>query len=171
MESRAKVMGHPVHPMLIVFPLGLLAASVILDILYYIFDNSTFTVVAYYNIIGGLLGGLLAAIFGLIDWAAIPGGTRAKQVGTMHGLGNVVVVLLFAVSWWLRRDQPDHIPTTAAFILSLAGVGLSLLTGWLGAELVYRLRVAVDDGAHLDAPNSLSGKPAAANRERRYDAA
>jgi uncharacterized membrane protein len=176
MESRAKVMGHPVHPMLIVFPLGLLTFAVVLDVLYFIFDNSNFALAAYYSIIGGLIGGLLAAIFGAIDWAAIPSGTRAKRVGTMHGIGNVVVVLLFVVSWWLRRDQPDYVPTTLAFVLALAGIGLSLLTGWLGAELIYRLRVSVDHGAHLDAPNSLSGQPASTNQEvtterRRYDAA
>jgi uncharacterized membrane protein len=60
----------------------------------------------------------------------------------------------------LRRDSPNFQPGTFAYILSFAGAGLSLLTGWLGGELVERLSVGVDDGAHLDAPNSLSGKPA-----------
>src|SRR5690606_5973502 len=110
--------------------------------------------------------GLLAAIFGLWDWLSIPSETRAKRVGLWHGLGNVVVLLLFAVSWWLRRDTPDHEPRTWSFILALAGIALSLLTGWLGGELVYRLRVGVDDGAHLDAPNALSGEPAVLPTDR-----
>jgi uncharacterized membrane protein len=80
----------------------------------------------------------------------------------MHGIGNVIVVLLFAASWWLRRDNPDYVPDTFAFVLGLLGLGLGGLTAWLGGELVYRLRMGVDDGAHLDAPNSLSGKPAGA---------
>ena len=71
----------------------------------------------------------------------------------------MLVVLLYAGSWWLRRDDP-RAPETLALVLSFAGAGLSGVTGWLGGELVERLRVGVDDGAHLDAPNSLSGRPA-----------
>lgn len=160
MESRAKFLGHPIHPVLIVFPLGLLAAAVVFDIIHLIGGSLMAAAVAYYNIAAGILGGLLAAVFGLRDWVAIPGETRAKRVGMWHGLGNVVVLLLFAASWWLRRGAPDHAPGGLAFILALAGVGLALVTGWLGGELVYRLRVAVDDGAQLDAPSSLSGEPA-----------
>ncbi len=161
MESRAKAFGHPIHPMLVVFPLGLLAIALIFDILYYIFDNSILAEVAYYNIAAGIIGGLIAAVFGLIDWLAIPSGTRAKRVGLLHAVGNVVVLLLFAISWWLRRDMPDHVPGTGAFLLALIGVGLSLLTGWLGAELIYRLHVSVEEDAHLNAPSSLSDRPAA----------
>ena len=72
----------------------------------------------------------------------------------------LLVVLLFAVSWWLRRDNVDYVPDTLAFVLGLAAFALAGLTGWLGGELVYRLRMGVDDGANLNAPNSLSGKPA-----------
>jgi uncharacterized membrane protein len=171
MESHAKAFGHPIHPMLIVFPLGLLTAALIFDILYYMFDNATLAEVAYYNIAAGIIGGLVAAIFGLIDLVAIPGGTRAKRVGFLHAAGNVVVLLLFAISWWLRRDVPDHVPGTWAFLLALIGIGLSLFTGWLGAELIYRLRVSVHDNAHLDAPSSLSGRPAVQSVDRHKDAA
>ena len=160
MESRAKAFGHPIHPMLVVFPLGLLATAVIFDIIYFITRNTMLATASYYNIAAGLLGGLLAAIFGLWDWLAIPAGTRAKRIGLWHGIGNVIVMILFAISWWQRRDTPDHVPGTFAFVLALIGVALSLLTGWLGAELIYRLGVAVDEGANLDASNSLSGKPA-----------
>src|SRR5205823_9624826 len=93
------------------------------------------------------------------DWLAIPSGTRAKAIGLWHGAGNVVVVLLFAGSWFLRRGTPNS-PGTPALVLSFAGVALALVTGWLGGELVDRLGVGVDDGAHLDSPNSLSRRPA-----------
>jgi uncharacterized membrane protein len=106
-----------------------------------------------------LIGGLSAAVFGLIDWLAIPTGTRGRAVGLWHGAGNVVVVLLFAVSWFLRRGAPNA-PTAPASILSFAGVVLALVTGWLGSEIVDRLGAGVDDGAHLDAPSSLSNRPA-----------
>jgi uncharacterized membrane protein len=78
----------------------------------------------------------------------------------------VVVVALFAVSWLLRLNEPNYVPGTVAFILAVVGVLLALVTGWLGGELVDRLGVGVDEGAHLDAPSSLSGKPADAGQER-----
>jgi uncharacterized membrane protein len=73
MDSKAKFLRHPAHPMLIVFPLG-----------------------------------LLASVFGLIDWLAIPANTRPKGIGLWHGLGNGLVTALFAISWILRRPMPDQ---------------------------------------------------------------
>ena len=106
------------------------------------------------------MGGLLAAVFGLIDWVAIPAGTRAKRIGLLHGGANVVVVAIFALVWLMRGNTPDAIPTTNLFLLEIVGLALGSVGGWLGGELVERLGVGVDDGAHLDAPSSLSGRPA-----------
>jgi uncharacterized membrane protein len=149
--------------MLIVFPLGLLITSVVFDVIYLVRNESIFATVSYWMIAAGVVGGVLAAIFGLIDWLNIPAGTRAKAIGLWHGLGNVAVVALFAVSWYLRRDDPARAPSTEAFVVALIAVGLGALTAWLGGELVNRLGVGVDHGAHLDAPSSLSGQPADAN--------
>lgn len=140
--------------MLIVFPLGLLATAAIFDLIGLRTQQGHWSAMSFYLIGAGILGGLLAAVFGAIDWLAIPAGTRAKAVGLWHGLGNVLVVMLFAASWILRRPTPDH-PGTIALTLSFAAAGLALVTGWLGGELVDRLGVGVDDGAHLDAPSSL----------------
>jgi uncharacterized membrane protein len=159
MESKAKLAGHSVHQMLIVFPLGLLAASIFFDLLHLATGDAIRAHVAYWMIIAGLIGGLVAAPFGVIDWLAIPQGTRARTIGLVHGVGNVVVLLLFFGSWLLRRDNPAS-PGAAAIVLSALGVALAVVTGWLGGELVDRLGVAVDDGANLNASNSLSGKPA-----------
>jgi uncharacterized membrane protein len=98
-------------------------------------------------------------VFGLVDWLAIPRRTRARSIGAIHGIGNVIVTGLFLLSWLLRRGDPLH-PGTGPVVLSLIGVLLALVTGWLGGELVDRLAVGVDEGAHLDAPSSLSGRPA-----------
>lgn len=163
MESKAKLLGHPIHPMLIVLPLGLFIGAVIFDVLALFTANTTFAAVAYWNIVGGILGGLAAAVFGLIDWLAIPGGTRAKRVGLWHGAGNIGVVALFALSW-LMRSQAEALPRTSAVILSILGVALGAVTSWLGGELVDRLGVGVDDGAHLESPSSLSGRPASSRR-------
>ncbi|HEX8129216.1 MAG TPA: DUF2231 domain-containing protein [Pyrinomonadaceae bacterium] len=163
MESKFKILGHGAHPILIVFPLGLLATAAIFDIIYLLTNNPQIANAAYWMIAAGVVGGIVAAIPGFVDWWAIPKDTRAKRVGLIHGIGNDVVLILFGLSWWLRRDTANHAPETVALVLSLLGVGLALFTGWLGGELVERLGMAVHDGAHLDAPNTLSGRPA---RER-----
>ena len=64
------------------------------------------------------------------------------------------------MSWYLRSLDPQHLPSTLAFILVLVAVVLALISGWLGGELVERLGVGVDEGANLNAPSSLAGKPA-----------
>jgi uncharacterized membrane protein len=154
MESKAKLLGHPIHQMLIVFPLGLLATAVIVDIVYFATDALIFAEVSYYLVIAGIIGGALAAPFGLIDWLAIPRGTRAKRIGAMHGGGNVVVLLLFLGSALLRAELPSEAPALA-YVCSFLGAAIALVTAWLGGELVNRLGVGVSDGAHVDAPSSL----------------
>jgi uncharacterized membrane protein len=149
--------------MLIVFPLGLLATSLVFDIVHVATGSARFAEISFFMIISGIIGGLLAAVFGLVDWLAIPRGTRAKRTGALHGIGNVVVTGLFVVSWLLRYDTPTA-PGPLAIVLSVAGVGLALVTGWLGGELVDRRGVGVDDDAHLDAPSSLGGRSVAAVR-------
>jgi uncharacterized membrane protein len=162
MEARAKLFGHPIHQMLIAFPLGLLAMALFFDIGALILNrHQGLFSASYYMIAAGVVTGLLAAVFGLMDFLKIPSGTRAKRVGAMHGGGNVVVVVLFAASWLLRRGGHPADPPTLAIGLAALGAGIATITGWLGGELVDRLGVGVDDGAHLDAPSSLSGRPAA----------
>lgn len=157
MKSHAKLAGHPIHQMLIVFPLGLLATAVIFDVISK-FTSEPVTrglnVTSYYMIAAGVIAGLLAAIFGLIDYLAIPGATRARRIGTLHGAGNVLVTLLFAVSWLLRGDSAPHVVPGPALALALIGAGLAVFTAWLGGELVDRLGVGVEVEAGLDTPAS-----------------
>jgi hypothetical protein len=98
---------------------------------------------------------------GWLDWFKIPSGTRAKRIGLWHGVGNVIVLALFVLSWALRRDNPVA-PPTEAIVAGLVGVVIASVTGWLGGELVDRLGVGVYDGAHLNSPSSLSALPASA---------
>lgn len=171
MESKAKLFGHAIHPILIVFPLGLLATAVIFDVIYLATGAEQWAAISFWLIAAGVIGGLAAAVPGAIDWIAIPANTRAKSIGLLHGGGNIVVVVLFLVSWLLRRDggsgfEMAGAPGTLALVCSFAGIELALLTGWLGGELVERLGVGVDDGAHLDAPSSLSGQPASGSAKK-----
>lgn len=160
MESKAKILGHAIHPILIVFPLGLLATAVIFDVIYLVTANRTWSFVAFWMIAAGLIGGLVAALFGLIDYLNIPSGTRAKRIGMYHGLVNLGAVLLFALSFLLRWNVPGDVstndPTTTALLCSFLGAGLALLGGWFGGELVERLGVSVYPNADLNAPNSLT---------------
>jgi uncharacterized membrane protein len=155
MESRAKLLGHPIHQMLIVFPLGLLATALMFDVVRLITGNGFWSELSYWMIGAGVVTGLLAAPFGLVDWLAIPGGTRAKRIGALHGAGNVVVVGLYGISWLMRTGNPGA-PELPALALAFLGGSLAMVTGWLGGELVDRLAIGVDDGANVDAPSSLS---------------
>jgi len=165
MESKARAAGHSIHPMLITFPLGLLGMAVIFDIIYLATGTRGWTVVSFWMIAAGVISGLVAAVPGAIDWlTVVPSVTRAWQIGLYHGVGNVIVVLLFAASWVFRRGPGDGfdmagLPSTIALICSFAGLLLALVTGWLGGELVERLGIAVHEGANPDAPSSLSKRP------------
>jgi uncharacterized membrane protein len=159
MREGAKLLGHPIHQILIVFPLGLLATSFFFDIGWLVTKVGDIGVVSFWMIFAGVIGGLLAAVFGLIDWLAIPSGTRAKFIGAWHGIGNVFVVALFIASWLLRRGDPE-VPSMSAIVLSAIAVCTALVTGWLGGELVNRMAIGVDEGAHVNSPSSLSGRPA-----------
>lgn len=162
---QTRLLGHPIHPMLIVFPLGLLATGVAFDIVGLAQGDSSWYSISYWLIASGIIGGLLAAVVGLIDWIGIPSGTRAKRIGLLHGATNVVVVLLFIVSWFIRGSA-GNIPSNGALTLSFIGVTFALVGGWLGGELVDRLGIGVDEGAHPDAPSSLSKRPAAERESR-----
>lgn len=154
MESRAKFLGHPVHPMLVVFPIGLLAGSFAFDLAYAASARPEFATVSFWTLVVGIPAGLAAAAFGIVDFWAIPAGTRARRIGAWHAIGNAIALLAFAQSWVARLAAPDA-PPTGAILLSGFGVAVVFFTGWLGGELVDRLGVGVDDGANLDAPSSL----------------
>lgn len=158
MDSKAKLLGHPIHQMLIPFPLGLLGMALIFDLIASVRNSSgDIHRAANYMIAAGIITGLLAAVFGAIDWLAIPAGTRAKRIGIVHGLGNVAIVVAFIIAWLLRRDSPED-PSTLTIVIEAVAVVGALGTGWLGGELVDRLGVGVHPGANLDAPSSLSGQ-------------
>jgi uncharacterized membrane protein len=163
MESRAKFLGHSVHQQLVAFPLGLLGMAVVFDGIGYFTADPEWAITAFHMIGAGIVTGLIAAVFGVIDYTAIPGATRAKRIGALHGIGNVLVIILFVVSFALRWPDPEHAPRVA-YGCSIAGFILALITGWLGGELVDRLGVGVDDGANLNAPSSLKAEPARVNR-------
>src|SRR4051812_12650695 len=167
MESKVKLLGHPVHAMLTDFPAALFTATVLFDVIGLISGDHQFATVSWWALSAGLVFGLAAALFGLIDWLGIRSGTRAKRIGMWHGLGNLVVVILFGASWWLRLGSAGYAPPVVAVLLGLVAIGIALVTLWLGGELVFRLRIGVDDDANADAPSSLSAHRIAPDSTRR----
>jgi uncharacterized membrane protein len=155
-ESKAKLLGHPAHQIVVAFPIGLLGTAALFDAVYVVHGGAMWAQVSFYMIGAGIVGGLIAAVFGLVDYLAIPGGTRAKRVGAFHGLSSLTVVVLFTISWLLRMG-PTVLPEPIALLFSFGGVAFLGLAGWLGGELLNRMGVGIDDGANLNAQNSLSG--------------
>jgi uncharacterized membrane protein len=150
LESRARIFGHSLHQILIVFPLGLLTTSVGFDLAGLMTRESHWLLTSYEMMVVGVAGGAIAGVAGYVDYRAIPPNTRAKKIGRWHGLSSLVVLLIFALSAWVRTPDPEAF-RTAGFVLSFAGVALAGIAGWLGGELVTRMGVGVIDGAHVDA--------------------
>jgi uncharacterized membrane protein len=166
MAGKINFLGHPVHPILIVFPLGLLPTAVACDIIYWVSRNPNWGHMAYWLIAAGVLSGVVAALFGFADWLGLESGTRAKRLGVSHLVVNDMMLILFALSWWLRRGSPQT-PTAVAIGLGIVAIVFGLVGGWIGGELVYRLSVGVDFDAHVNSPNSLSGRSAGENKQAR----
>jgi len=140
MKSKARIGGHPIHPMLIPFPLALWATSFVVDVLFYFLRHPTLLVIAKFMIAAGCLGAIAAAIPGFIDWLAIKNG-QTKRVANWHARLNVAALVIFAISFFLRLGSYSELVgrrLTLPFLLSLAGVILILISGWLGGELVFR---------------------------------
>jgi uncharacterized membrane protein len=139
-----RILERPIHQVLIVFPLGLLGTSFFFDLAYLVHQSEQLGRASWWMIAAGVAGGAVAAIFGTLDWRAIPPGTRARRLGAWHGGGNAIVALFFAASWVARRNEPAH-PQLLAMTLSACGVFLCVLTGWLGSQLADRLAEEIRD--------------------------
>ena len=159
MESKARALGHPIHPMLIVFPLGLLSTAVIFDLVHFLTGDPVFAQVGFWNITAGVVGGLLAGTFGLVDWLGIPRGTRAKRIGMWHGLANAAVLALFVAAWVGRVVVDGRVASVPWFVVQVVALAVAASAGWLGGELVDRLGVGVDPEADVNMPSSLANRP------------
>jgi uncharacterized membrane protein len=154
MESRAKLAGHPIHQMMVAFPIGAFGMAVTSDVLRGGRSHRRYEHSAALAIDIGLVSAALAAPFGLVDWLAIPRGTRAKRVGAWHALGNTALLGLFVGSRWLRARGD----LKRAQWLSGAGMLLGGLTAWLGGELVVRHGIGLHDQLGLDEPRQLRAR-------------
>jgi uncharacterized membrane protein len=135
--------GHPFHPMLVTVPIGAWVSSVVLDIGARVTDHTAELAMGATWLVGiGLVGAVLAATVGFMDFLVIPSGSRAHRVALLHMTLNLAATAVFLVALLLRLDHPDSTNTTA-FVLALLGLGGVAVSGALGGELAYRYGVRV----------------------------
>jgi len=131
--------------MLIPFPLGLWVTSFAVDILFYFTRHSTLLTVSKFLIAAGCIGALAAAVPGIIDWWTMKDPTVVR-VANWHARLNVIALILFAISLYLRMQTHGHLVghrLTIPFLISLIGVVLIAISGWLGGELAYKHGIGV----------------------------
>lgn len=159
MRTPASIAGHPIHPMLVSIPIGLWLFSLVCDIVFVGGGGGpSWATVALYTAAGGIVGALLAAVPGFIDMLSLPDGPR--RTALVHMSLNLTVVALYVINVWTRMASPES--ARFPLLLSLAGVTLLAVSGWLGGKMVYRHGVAVDTEA-------ATAREAPRPDARRYD--
>ncbi len=144
MLSKAHLSSHPIHPMLVAFPLGLWVTSFIFDLIGAASHEPQFIATGFYLVIAGCIGAAFAAVPGLIDLLfVVPPRSSAKERGYIHGGLNILILALFIIEA-VYRKSPSNQQIGFALLMSLVGVILLGISGWLGGTLVYRNQIGVD---------------------------
>lgn len=154
MASPASIGGHPIHPMIIPFPIALWVFSLIADLIYLWRGNPVWrNYIAFYTLLGGIIGGAAAAVPGVIDWLSLKD-REVVKIANWHARLNVIALLIFAASLYLRTASGAGLVGYSYNIpiaLSVLGVVLITISGWLGGEMVFKHGVAVDRQPVADA--------------------
>ena len=144
MRTPASIAGHPIHPMIVPIAIGGLVLSFIFDIVCMATGKlDPWATVSYYTMIGGIVGALVAAVFGAVDLFSLPAG-YTKKIGLTHMAINLAVVVLFIFNAGMRHAEVN--PGGTPFVLSLIGIALLAVSGWLGGKLVFEAGVGVSGG-------------------------
>jgi len=167
-RSTASIAGHPIHPMLIPFPIAFFVAAFVCDLVYWRTSVVAWSTASLWLIGFGLIMGALAAVMGLIDTLGEPRIRELKDVW-WHAGGNVVVVLLELYSWSIRYSQGAPATVPRGLVISLIVTGILLFTGWKGWNMVYRHRVGVSEAPDItyERTESRVEKPASQSGPRR----
>ncbi|MDQ2855303.1 MAG: DUF2231 domain-containing protein [Acidobacteriota bacterium] len=145
MASKASIAGHPVHPMLVAFPIGLWTTSFVVDVIFYFYRNPSLMLISKVTLAAGIVGGLAAAVPGIIDWLAIKN-PKVKSIADWHARLNIIAVIVFAISLYFRMRIGAHwvnyhlrVPVLVSFL----GIVLIGISGWLGGALSFEHGVGV----------------------------
>jgi uncharacterized membrane protein len=141
MSSPASIKKHPIHPMLVGFPIGLWVFVLVCDAVHATGGSAAWQTVGTFCVAGGIVGALLAAVPGVIDYFSIDE-AEMKRIANLHLAVNLGAVLVFAINLWLRLRLPAE--SNVPFALSLFGVLAMAIGGWLGGEMVYVKGMAVE---------------------------
>jgi uncharacterized membrane protein/nitrite reductase/ring-hydroxylating ferredoxin subunit len=144
MKSRAHIKSHPLHPILVSFPIAFFFGTLVFDVLGFANENDRFTSTALYLNVAGVVMAVIAAIPGLIDYLyTVPPKSSAKKRATKHALLNVGMLGLFSIALAYRLNEDTPSP---AILLSLEGLGVTMMTfaGWMGGTLVHRNQIGID---------------------------
>src|SRR3954465_13868981 len=143
-RSTAQIAGHPIHPMLIPFPVAFFVSTFFCDLAFWQSGNDAWVTATIWLLGAGLIMAALAAGMGLID---VVSEDRVKNLSdaVCDAGGNVIVVLLELWSWYTRYEHGSAAVVPTGLILSLVVVLILLFTGWKGWEMVYRHRVGVKE--------------------------
>ena len=142
MSTPASISKHPIHPMLIVLPMGLWVFSLIADLIAAAGWTTPWNDLALYTMGGGVVGAVIAAAPGLIDFFTISD-PRSRKIGLYHLIVNLSATAIFALNVYLRATSG---PGAFPLALTIAGIALICAGGWLGGELVYVRGVGVEGG-------------------------
>ena len=151
-KSTAQIGGHPIHAMLVSFPIAFFVGALACDLAYQATPDAFWLTATLYLLGAGVMMALVAAVFGFIDFLG-DARIRALTVAWGHMLGNLILVLLQAVNWYRRYDMGEAAIPNLGISLSVLAVLVMLVTGWLGWEMVYRKHVAVadeDEASHYE---------------------
>lgn len=143
MRSRVHIKSHPLHPILVPFPIAFLSGSFLFDLAGWITENENFHLTSYYIQAAGILFAILAAVPGLIDLLkTVPPNSSAKKRGVKHGLLNSTMLVLFIIAWFYRRGEDPEL--LILLLIELVATILMSIAGWMGGTLVYRNQIGVD---------------------------
>lgn len=140
--STVAIAGHPLHPLMVTFPIAFLSGAFGADLGYWLTQDRFWARAALWLIGAGFIAGLLAALTGMLDFLKIDR-VKKHRAGWIHMVGNVTVMVLTLVNWVLRWNNVESAVLPTGLILSAIVASLLAITGWYGAELVYRHKVAV----------------------------
>lgn len=153
MKSTAAIGHHPMHPMLIVVPMGGWIVSMISDIAYAVTGDAFWYQMAFYSMGIGIIGALMAAVPGFIDYFTVRMSAAGRKAATTHMVLNLIVVGLYAINMWLRWDNGALTGARWNMALGLAIVSMLMLmvSGWLGGEMSYRHKIGVVEQDDVEA--------------------